>query len=94
MKNFKLGAKLIGGFCVTAAIALVIGLVGFTEITGLGGHVEEIGSTRLPGVLSLKSIETEMEQMRTAIRTLMSTRTATRRARRTRRTSSTTMPCP
>jgi len=47
MKNIRLGIKLIGGFVLTALIALIIGIVGIKQIDNLSEHIEEIGQVRL-----------------------------------------------
>ncbi|MEW5773021.1 MAG: methyl-accepting chemotaxis protein [Thermodesulfobacteriota bacterium] len=72
MRNVKLGVKLVGGFCVTAAIALAIGLVGLYVISSLGHEVEEIGGVQLPAVSNLQTMEAELERVSKAMRTLMS----------------------
>jgi methyl-accepting chemotaxis protein len=72
MKNIKLGTKLIGGFLITAAIALVIGLVGTFEINKMSGHIDEIGEVRLPSVTSLKTLENQIRRIQQSTRTMMS----------------------
>ncbi len=72
LKNMRLGVKLIGGFSLTAAIALLIGLVGLYVAGDLGDHVHEIGEERLPSVSSLKSVQSEISTIQFAMRTLLS----------------------
>ncbi|NCC24962.1 MAG: methyl-accepting chemotaxis protein [Deltaproteobacteria bacterium] len=72
MKNISLAVKLIGGFMVTAGIALIIGLVGLFVISGLGGKINEIGLVRLPSVESLLEMEGSMSKVQTAMRSLLS----------------------
>eukprot|EP01022_Parablepharisma_sp_SALTPOND_P016355 TRINITY_DN2383_c0_g7_i1.p1 TRINITY_DN2383_c0_g7~~TRINITY_DN2383_c0_g7_i1.p1 ORF type:complete len:918 (+),score=193.26 TRINITY_DN2383_c0_g7_i1:7045-9798(+) len=72
MKNLKLGVKLIGGFILTALIALVVGLIGIYEMNNLTGHMENIGKAKLPTVSSLKSVQASVRRLEGAMRTLMS----------------------
>ncbi|MEW5774490.1 MAG: methyl-accepting chemotaxis protein [Thermodesulfobacteriota bacterium] len=71
-KNLKLGVKLVGGFSVTAAIALVIGLVGLYVIGELAGSLDEIGNTRLTGVSAVKDATLRLERIKSALRTSLS----------------------
>ena len=70
MRNIKLGVKLVGGFCVTAAIALVIGLVGVWALGVVGDHMEVIGTELLPSVLANDRMEIELRKVQIAMRTL------------------------
>ena len=72
MKNLKLSVKLIGGFVATALIALAIGLVGIYELGVMDGHVNEIGSVRLPSVQGLQQAEIGLRTLQTAMRTMTS----------------------
>lgn len=72
MKNIRLGAKLIGGFIVTAFIALAIGLVGINVIGSLTDHINEIGKEHMPGMQAMLRIESETNSLITQIATLLS----------------------
>ena len=72
MKNIKLGVKLIGGFALTALIALAIGLVGVYEISSLSGHIVDIGTVRMPATSDMMRIEADSNNIMIAMRTLMS----------------------
>ncbi|GAB6113588.1 MCP four helix bundle domain-containing protein [Desulfomicrobium salsuginis] len=50
MKNIKLGPKLIGGFCLTAIVALAIGLSGISGMRDLSENMDDIGHVSLPSV--------------------------------------------
>jgi methyl-accepting chemotaxis protein len=73
MKNIKLGPKLIGGFCLTALIALVIGLVSISSMRDLSGSIESIGTESLPSVEHLLRIKGSITELTTSLRTLLST---------------------
>ncbi|TVM32831.1 methyl-accepting chemotaxis protein [Oceanidesulfovibrio marinus] len=70
MKNIKLGVKLIGGFLLTAVIALAIGLVGIYEVTSLSERIREIGTEKLPAVSNLGTVQTSIRELEGAMRTL------------------------
>ncbi len=72
MKNIKLGVKLIGGFVLTALIALAIGLVGIFEISTLSSYISEIGTVRMPASSEMLQIKSETNSIQAAMRTLLS----------------------
>lgn len=72
-KKTSLGTKLIGGFLVAAAVTLVVGVVGWRGAKGLTSQMQEIGTVRFPSVQSLLEIESALESLRVAQRTLLST---------------------
>ena len=73
MKNIKLGPKLIGGFCLTALIALTIGLVSISGMNNLTRNMESIGSVSLPTVEHLLRMKGLVSDLTTGLRTLLST---------------------
>jgi len=70
MRNIKLGVKLVGGFCVTAAIALVIGLVGVWSLGTVSEHIEVLNEELLPSVTANDRMEIELRKLQIAMRTL------------------------
>jgi len=56
MKNLKLSSKLIGGFLVMAAILFVGGLVGFSGMTIVDGHLRDFVDVRVPETYHLSLI--------------------------------------
>ncbi|KAF5032261.1 Methyl-accepting chemotaxis protein (MCP) signaling domain protein [anaerobic digester metagenome] len=72
MKNIKLGPKLIGGFCMTALIALVIGLVCIAGMRNLSGSIDTLGNVSLPSVEHLLRIKGSVSDLSTNLRTLLS----------------------
>ena len=72
MKNFKLGIKLIGGFSLTALIALIIGLTGIFTMRDLSGRIESMGDQSLPSVEHLLRIKGSVSDLTTSLRTLLS----------------------
>ncbi len=73
MKNIKLGIKLIGGFCLTALIALGIGLLAINGMNNLTRGMESIGSVSLPTVEHLLRMKGNVSDLTTGLRTLLST---------------------
>lgn len=53
LNRMKLGPKLIGGYCVVAALAALIVVVGYVALGTMGGHVTELGEVCLPIVSTL-----------------------------------------
>ncbi len=72
MKNLKLGGKLVGGFLLTALIALAVGLNGLLELDNLQENMREIGEESLPAVSELKTAEGQLSRLQTSMRTLLS----------------------
>ncbi len=71
MTKVKLSVKLIGGFIAVAVVALVIGLIGFRAVTGLGSDLQSVASVRLPSVQYLTDIDSNFESLRVLQRTLL-----------------------
>lgn len=71
MKNIKIGIKLTGGFIAVALIVLIVGSISWWEARRLSGHIDEVGNTRLPSIVSLLNIQKSYESVRTAQRTLL-----------------------
>lgn len=72
MKNIKLSVKLIGGFIATALITLIVGAVGYFELNKMSGHVDMLGNEDMPKVESLLQMESHLNALMVAVRTLMS----------------------
>ncbi|MBU4524915.1 MAG: MCP four helix bundle domain-containing protein [Desulfomicrobium sp.] len=73
MKNIKLGTKLIGGFTLTAIIALVIGMVSVLTMRDLSGEIESMGTESLPSVELLLRVKGGIADLTTNMRSLLST---------------------
>ena len=73
MKNIKLGTKLIGGFTLTALIALVIGLVSILTMRDLSEDIESMGTESLPSVELLLRVKGGIADLTTGLRSLLST---------------------
>ncbi|ADH85362.1 methyl-accepting chemotaxis protein [Desulfurivibrio alkaliphilus] len=71
LKSFKLGAKMLGGFTLVAAIIVVVGLFGLRGANQLNSHLHEIGEVNLPSIKSLLEVEIIMEEIIQVHRTLM-----------------------
>jgi methyl-accepting chemotaxis protein len=72
MKNIKLGAKLIGGFTLTALIALVIGLVSILTMRDLSEDIESMGTESLPSVELMLRVKGGIADLTTSLRSLLS----------------------
>jgi methyl-accepting chemotaxis protein len=71
MRNLKLGVKLVGGFLVTAAITLIVGLVGLSGLSNVTGHLKTVTDVNLPSVRDLQAIKIAGETVRVAQRSLL-----------------------
>ena len=78
MKNIKLGPKLIGGFSLTAIIAMVIGMVSIMGMRNLSNSLESIGNVALPSVEHVLRVKGSVSDLTTAMRTLLSTNLTSR----------------
>ena len=74
LKNMKLGAKMIGGFTVVAAIVLVVGFFGWSGAGQMADQVDQVGNVSLPAVASLQTIEAEGNAVAIAVRTMLNPR--------------------
>ncbi|MFZ5828872.1 MAG: HAMP domain-containing methyl-accepting chemotaxis protein, partial [Planctomycetota bacterium] len=63
--------KLVGSFVVVAAIAALVGTVGYWSVNALSRDVTDIGLVRLPGVESVLRIQRGAEQVKAAQRSLL-----------------------
>lgn len=70
-RNMRLGAKLILGFTLVAVIAAVVGIVGYVNLGKLSSYVHDIAGIRMPSVSSLIQLESHIESIRVAQRTLL-----------------------
>jgi methyl-accepting chemotaxis protein len=71
LAKVKTGTKILCGFIFTVAVAILVGVVGYSGINKLSRHIEDIGIVRLPSVQSLLEIQIGAERIKTAQRTLM-----------------------
>ncbi|MEN6576008.1 MAG: methyl-accepting chemotaxis protein [Phycisphaerales bacterium] len=70
-QRMRLSVKLISGFLTVAALAAVIGSVGFFSLRTMRSHVESIGSVYLPSVQNLSQISTSLENLSKGLSTLL-----------------------
>jgi methyl-accepting chemotaxis protein len=71
LKNLRIGTKLVASFLAVAAIALVIGVVGYRATGDLGEHLAEVADVRLPSVLGLEIMNEAQTAIQRAERTLL-----------------------
>jgi methyl-accepting chemotaxis protein len=71
MRNLKLKVKLVGGFLITAAITLVVGMVGLLGLSNVTSHLLQITEVDLPAVRDLQHLKIAGESVRVAQRTLL-----------------------
>ena len=72
MKNIKLGIKLIGGFIATALITLLVGGVGYVQLTKMAGHTETLGTQNMPKMVRLLQAESRINEIMISLASMMS----------------------
>ena len=71
-KNLKIRTKLLAAFLVSAAITLVVGLIGFNGVKTVDQHLMQISGEELPSVENLLTIKEKLNALVVAQRTLLS----------------------
>jgi methyl-accepting chemotaxis protein len=69
--EMKTRTKVLAGFGLAIAVAVIVGVVGYIGINKLSAHVEEFGMVRLPSAQSLFDIKVEGEQIKNTQQTLL-----------------------
>ncbi len=69
--DLKIGTKILSGFGLIAAIALVIGVVGLFSLRNVGNSFEEVAVVRMPSVQYLLEVEASFENLNGAFRTML-----------------------
>jgi len=69
--KMKTGTKVLAGFIIALAVAIVVGMVGYRGIDKLSTDVDEIGMVRLPGVQGLNLVVSGQLQVGYAVRGLL-----------------------
>ena len=72
LASMKTSTKVFAGFLTAVGLMIVVGAIGFSGNIQLGHDVDEIGNVRVPSVEGLFKIKAGMEQVKTAMRTLLS----------------------
>ena len=72
LASMKTSTKVFAGFITAVGLMIVVGAIGFQGNIQLGRAVDEIGNVRTPSVEGLFKIESGTAQVKTAMRTLMS----------------------
>jgi methyl-accepting chemotaxis protein len=72
MKNVKLSVKLFGAFVLTALITLIVGGVGYFQLSAVGETAEDMTSQTLPKVANLLQMQSHMNALMIPVRTTLS----------------------
>jgi len=72
MKNVRLGIKLIGGFIATALITLLVGGVGYVQLSKMAGHAEMLGNEDMPKMINLLQAEAYINEVMISLAAMMS----------------------
>lgn len=68
----NLSTKLIGGFCVVAAITCIVGTVGWVNVTTISRDIQDVNENIIPLEQGIARLLKANESLRVALRTLMS----------------------
>lgn len=55
--KMKTGTKVVTGFGIALAAAMIVGAIGYQGIHKLASHVDDFGLVRLPGVQALNAVQ-------------------------------------
>ena len=69
--NIKLSTKLIGGFCITALITLIVGFMGWRGVSHTADALKEVSTNRLPSIIGLNLINEAQTAIQRAERSLL-----------------------
>ncbi len=72
-KNLKIGTKILSGFGLILLIAIVIGVIGFTGLRGVGVSFNQVADQRLPAVRELGDVESNLLRLINAYSLLLDT---------------------
>ena len=64
LARMRTGTKVLLGFAFALAVAVVVGLIGYSEIRGISAQVDELGMQQLPSVQSLLEIRVGSERIK------------------------------
>ncbi len=70
-QKLTLRSKLMLGFSTLAAIAMIIGIIGYSGLSSVSGYFYEVVDVRLPSIEYLKDAEIQLGKMVVAQRTLL-----------------------
>ena len=74
MKNVKVSVKLIGGFLFVALFVLIVGAVGYINVSKLSDNIEEITTNRMPSIVALLQISIAQRSIDSAENSLLYTK--------------------
>ena len=70
-RDLKIGQKLIASFALIASIALIVGIVGLVGLRSVGRSFHQVSDVNMPSVQHLMEIETSLEGLMVAMRTIL-----------------------
>lgn len=70
MRNLKIGAKLVGGFIITALIVMIVGITSIVQQNKLQAVEEELAYEKMPAVEYMLTLEGKLEAIAGFMRTL------------------------
>jgi methyl-accepting chemotaxis protein len=72
----KILAKLLLGFIAVALLCAVVGIVGITQLGALSNDLDSMEAKVIPSIMKVQDIETSLQRVKVADRTLANIRTA------------------
>ncbi len=70
-RNFNIGQKIISGFGLIGAIALIVGIVGYIAMRNISTVFYNVADEEMPSVVQMYEVELGLENIMVAFRTLL-----------------------
>lgn len=64
LSNLSLRMKILAGFMVVMLLTVVLGIIAFTEVQGLGSNIDDFASNLVPSIKYLNEIENNVNDIR------------------------------
>jgi methyl-accepting chemotaxis protein len=74
LKNIRLKPKMIGGFVLIAMITVIMGFIGYRNMSLISEQLHDVGQVHLPAIDNLRIIATQLESIRAAVYALLNRR--------------------
>ncbi|MDG5799768.1 MCP four helix bundle domain-containing protein [Marinilabiliaceae bacterium ANBcel2] len=70
-KDLKVGQKIISGFALVGAVALIVGVVALVSLRNVGNSFHQVADVNMPSIRYLQDVETNAEALMVGLRTTL-----------------------